>query len=165
MIEAVRATLTGFEIGGCTKMRPARDRFVARDKQGAAWIYEITFALTTMAVEAASAATYPLFTRGVAQETGGLTVTSAAAAPYTFNSNGQITLPSGNITALSVTNPATGAAYAPGVDYLADMVNGTITLVQSGAIAAGATVNVACSFAETAAAIASGGTAPSAPTN
>jgi hypothetical protein len=165
MIEAVRAALTGFEIGGCSKIRPVRERFIERDKQGAAWIYEITFALTTMAVEAPNAATYPLFTRGVAQETGGLTATSVPAAPYTFNSSDHITLPAGNVLAASVTNVGSGAAYTSGADYLLDTVNGIITRAPSGAIAAGATVNVAYSFAETAAAVASGGPDPSAPTN
>jgi hypothetical protein len=165
MIEAVRAALTGFQIGGCGKMAPSRERFIERDKQGAAWIYEISFTLTTAAVEASSTPAYPLFTRGVALESGGLSTTSAAAQPYTFNSSSQIALPAGNIIAATVTNPATGTAYLSGPDYTLDAVNGIITRASSGAIAAGATVNVAYSFAETAAVVASGGESPTAPTN
>ena len=165
MIEAVRVALTGFQIGGCGKMAPSRERFIERDKQGAVWIYEIAFALTTTAVEASSPVTYPLFTRGIAQESGGLTTTSAAAASYTFNSSDQIALPAGNVIAATVINPATGSTYVSGIDYALDTVNGIITRSAAGAIAAGSTVNVAYSFAESATAIASGGEAPTAPTN
>lgn len=165
MIEAVREALTGFQIGGCGKMAPSRERFVERDKQGAAWIYEIAFALTTTAVEKTSSAAYPLFTRGIARESGGLTTASSAPAPYTFNSNGQIPLPAGNIIAANVTDPTTGSGYAAGADYTLDAVDGIITRVSSGAIAAGATVNVAYTFAETATAVSSGGQAPIAPSN
>lgn len=165
MIEAVRTALTGFQIGGCGKMAPARERFIERDKQGAVWIYEIAFALTTTALEASTTINYPVFTRGVARESGGLTTASAAPAPYTFNSSDQITLPAGNIIAATATNPATGSTYLSGVDYTLDTVNGIITRAASGAIAAGATVNVAYSFAESAIAISSGGESPSAPTN
>jgi len=165
LIEEVRAALTGFRVSGCSKMYPQRERFVGRDKQGAVWVYAIRFGLTTAAVEPSSPDNFPLFVKGVAQERGGLTAVSVAPAPYTFNANGQIQLPCGNVSQAAVSNPVSGAAYTAGADYSVDTVNGIITLNPSGAIAAGATVDVAYSYAETVTAAAGGGNAPTAPTN
>jgi hypothetical protein len=149
MLEAVRATLTGFVVPGCGKTFPVRERFVKRDKQGGVWIYALVFALTTVSVEASTADNFPLFIRGVAQEQGGLTVISIAAAPYTFNLNDQVQLPNGNVSAIAVTNFASNAPYSGGIDYTIDSVNGILTRIASGALPAGATVNIAFSYAET----------------
>lgn len=165
LIEEVRAALTGFRVPGCTKMYPLRDRFVGRDKQGAVWIYAIRFGLTTAAVEPSSADNFPLFVKGIAQEQGGLTAISLAPAPYTFNANGQIQLPYGNVSQVAVTNPGSGLAYVAGADYSVDTVNGIIMRNPGGSIAAGATVNVAYTYAETATAVVGGGSAPTPPTN
>lgn len=165
MIEAVRAALTGFQIAGCSKMHPIRERFVERDKQGAVWVYAIIFGLTTAAVEPSSADNFPLFVKGIAQEQGGLSAISLAPAPNTFDTNGQIHLPHGNVSRIALSDPVSGAAYAAGADYSLDTVNGIITRNPNGAIAAGATVDAAYTYAETATATADGGNAPIAPTN
>jgi len=78
MIEAVRGALTGFRVPGCGKTYPLRERFIKRDKQGGVWIYAISFALRTVAVEALAPDNYPLFTLGIAQEQGGVTSTTVA---------------------------------------------------------------------------------------
>jgi Gp37 protein len=160
MLEAVRAALTGFQVAGCSKMYPVRERFVERDKQGGVWIYGIAFALTTAAVEPSTAENFPLFIKGVAQEQGGLTTISLAPAPYTFDANDQIRLPHGNVVAVTVTDPTSGTNYANGADYTLDTVNGVIHRVTTGPVAAGASVNVAYSYAETVVAAAGAGTAP-----
>lgn len=165
MIEQVRAALTGFRVPGCSKMYPLRERFVARDKQGAVWVYAIRFGLATAAVEPSSADNFPLFVKGIVQEQGGLTAISLAPAPYTFNTTGQIQLPQGNVSQVALTDPANGIAYTAGADYSVDTANGIITSNPSGAIAAEAVVNVAYTYAETATAAAGGGNAPTAPTN
>ncbi|HXZ87645.1 MAG TPA: Gp37 family protein [Candidatus Binataceae bacterium] len=165
LIEEVRAALTGFRVPGCSKMYPLRERFAGRDKQGAVWVYAIRFGLTTAAVEPSSADNFPLFVKGIAQEQSGLTAISLAPAPYTFNTNGQIQLPQGNVSEVALTDPASGIAYKAGTDYSVDAVNGIITRNPSGAIAAGATVDAAYTYAETATAAAGGGNAPTAPTN
>jgi hypothetical protein len=149
MLETIRATLTGFVVPGCGATFPVRERFVKRDKQGGVWIYVLVFALTTVSVEASTADTFPLFIRGVAQEQGGLTVISIAPAPYTFNSNDQVQLANGNVTAIAVTNIVSIAPYSVGVDYTVDSVNGILMRTPAGGLPAGATVNVAYSYAET----------------
>lgn len=150
VLEQARNALTGFRVPGCRKMYPVRDRFEGRDPQGGVWIYAITFALDTIAVEESAAENFPLFVRGTAQETGGLTTVTVGPATCTFDASGQITLPNSNVSSAAVSNAATGAAYTQGVDYLLDAINGVITLVAGGAIAAGATVNVAYSHSEAA---------------
>lgn len=160
MLEAVRAALTGFQIPGCTKMYPVKERFVERDRQGGVWVYAISFELATAAVEPSTANNFPLFVKGVVQEQGGLTTTTVAPAPYTFNSAGQIQLPHGNVSSVEVSNPATGNVYADGPDYTVDPVNGIITIAASGALTSGATVDVAYSYAETTTASANAGIAP-----
>jgi len=165
MIEAVRAALTGFQVPGCDKIYPLRERFIKRDKQGGVWIYAISFALRTAAVEPSTPDNYPLLVVATAQEQGGITAVSLAPAPYTFNSSGQIQLPDGNLSAVLITNPMTGAIYANGSDYIVDAVHGIITRVSSGTIADGATVDIAYTYAEVITALASGGSAPTAPTN
>ncbi len=52
IIEGIRTALTGYEVPGCRKMYPVREKFVKRDKQGGVWTYSSTFALSTVAVEA-----------------------------------------------------------------------------------------------------------------
>jgi len=164
-IEAVRAALTGFRVPGCGKTFPLRERFVERDKQGGLWIYAITFAMRTVALEPSTPDNYPLLARARTQEQGGITAVVAAPALYTFNSNGNIQLPNGNVTAPLVSNPTTGAMYVIGLDYTLDAVNGIVTWVAAGAIAAGAPVAIAYTYADVVTAIAGGGSAPTAPTN
>jgi Gp37 protein len=165
MIEAIRATLTGFRIPGCSKMFPLSEKFVERDKQGAVWIYAISFALKTVAVEASSANDFPLFVKGIALEEGGLTSTTVGPTLLTFDSDDQIFLSSSNITQLRISDPATGTEYIAGTDYSVDPVSGTIDRDSGGSIPAGATVNVAYTYSDSINAIATGSEAPTAPTN
>jgi hypothetical protein len=165
MIEAVRMALTGFQVPGCDKAYPLRERFIKRDKQGGVWIYAISFALLTAAVEASLADNYPLLTVATAQEQGGITTVSVAPALYQFNGSGQVQLPNGNVSAVMVTNASNSVLYAAGSDYILDTVNGIIARLPTGTIAAGAQVNVAYTYAELVTAIAGGGNAPTAPTN
>jgi hypothetical protein len=165
IIEQVRTVLTGFKIAGCGKMYPLSEQFVERDKQGGVWVYAILFALTTAAVEPSNVDLFPRFVKGIAQEQGGLTTISRAAAPYAFPANDQIQLANGNVSQIVLSNPVTGRLYVLGIDYILDSVNGIVTRTPSGAIAAGASVNVAYTDAETVTVLASGGSAPLAPTN
>jgi hypothetical protein len=165
MIEAIRAALTGFQVPGCDKIYPLRERFVRRDKQGGVWIYALRFALRTAAVEPSTPEHYPLLVVATAQVQGGITAVSLAPAPYTFNSSGQIQLSNSNLSAVVVTNPLDGSHYADGLDYTVDAVHGIITRVTGGAIAAGATVDVAYTYGEVVTALASGGSAPTMPAN
>jgi len=86
-------------------------------------------------------------------------------AVYTFNAQNLIQLPVGNVTNLVVTAAGGGNPYLAGTDYTLDAVNGIITRLASGAIAAGATVNAAYIYADTVTAVARGSSSPTAPTN
>ncbi len=165
MMEAVRIALTGFQVPGCDKAYPLRERFVKRDKQGGVWIYAISFALRTAAVEASALDNYPLLTIATAEEQGGITAVSLAPLVYQFNQAGQIQLANGNISGLLVSNPANGTLYTTVNDYTLDAANGIITRSATGTIAANAFVAVAYTYAEVVTAIANGGSAPTAPTN
>lgn len=158
MIESIRAALTGFRAPGCRKMHPVKEKFVERDKQGGVWIYALTFQLTTPAVEASTVEDFPLFIKGIAMEEGGETPVAAGAAGYTFDSNGEMRLPNGNVFAVSVTGPG-GVALRVGVDFTVDRVNGIIAATAGGAITAGEAVQIAYQFADEAIAI-SGQSAP-----
>lgn len=159
ILESIRAALTGFRVPGCRKMRPVRERFIKRDRQGGVWIYAIGFELSTVAVEASPADNFPLFIKGIAQEEGGQTAITVGAAQFTFNANGQIQLPHTNVFAATVT-AAGGAQLAEGTDYSLDGVNGIVTALAGGAAAAGETVSIAYSYAENVVAVA-GQSAPS----
>jgi hypothetical protein len=161
-LETIRFVLTGFEVPGCSKMRPVRERFVERDNQGGIWIYSMVFALTTAAVEPSRVDTFPLFVLGVAQERGGVTTITLAPAPYVFSSNGRIHLPHGNVLAIRVSDPGTGAQFVAGVDYQLDRARGIVTRTAAGAIMNNATVDVAFGYAEVVTAFKSNG-CPSAP--
>lgn len=162
ILEQVRAALTGYRIPGARKMRPVREKFLERDRRGGLWIYSTTFALSTVAVEPSSANDFPLFVKGIALDSGGNTTVTVGATPYTFDSQDQIQLPHGNVLAATVSAVSTGNPYVEGVDYTLGAPAGLITRLTGGAIPAGATVDVAYSYAETAVASA-GQTAPSAP--
>src|SRR5713226_4421932 len=138
IIESVRAALTGFQIPGCRKMYPLREKFLKRDKQGGVWTYASTFAVTTMALEGSRTETFPLFIKGIALEEAGQTTITVAAASYTFDSTGKVQLPHGNVFAVSITAPG-GAALIPGTDFTIDRANGIVTAVPGGAITAGET--------------------------
>jgi len=164
-IESVRAALTGFRVPGCEKTYPVRERFLKRDKQGGTWIYAITFAMCTVAVEPSTPDSYPLLTLARAQEQGGVTAVETAPTLYTFDSGGQIQLLNADVSALVVTNSTNSAIYVNGRDYTLDAVNGIVVRIPTGAIAAGASVAIAYTYADIVTATANGGSAPTAPTN
>jgi hypothetical protein len=165
VMEAVRLALTGYQVPGCSKAYPMRERFVKRDKQGGVWIYAISFALKTASVEASAPDNYPLLLKATALEQGGITAVSVAPVSYQFNPTGQIQLAEGNISALLVTNPSNGSLYTKGIDYALDAVNGIITRSATGTIAPNGFVDIAYTYAEVVTAIANSGIAPTAPTN
>lgn len=149
ILESVRAALLGFQVAGARKMQLVREKFVERDRQGGVFIHVLTVALSTMAIEAAGAPDFPLFVKGTALESGGETTVTVGAAPFTFDQNDRIQLPHSNVVALSISVPG-GAAPQPGIDYSLDGANGIVTRIAAGSIAAGATVNIAWSYADSA---------------
>ena len=153
IIERIRTALTGYEVPGCRKMYPLREKFVKRDKQGGVWTYSSTFALSTVAVEGSQPDNFPLFIKGIALEEGGQTSVTLGAVAYTFNSNLQVQLPQGNVFAVSITGPG-GAALIQGTDFSVDRANGIVAAIPGGAIVAGETVQIAYSYADEAIAIA-----------
>jgi hypothetical protein len=165
VMEAVRLALTGYQVPGCSKAYPMRERFVKRDKQGGVWIYAISFALKTASVEASAPDNYPLLLKATALEQGGITAVSVAPVAYQFNPTGQIQLAEGNISALLVTSPSNGSLYTKGIDYTLDAVNGIITRSATGTIAPNGFVDIAYTYAEVVTAIANSGSAPTAPNN
>lgn len=147
VLEAIRASLTGFRVPGCRQIYPRAEKFIERDKQGGVWIYLITFGLSTVAVQASSTPNFPLFIRGVAMEEGGQSESTLAPASFIFNSAGTIQLPNGNLSAVVVIT-AGGAVLSPGTDYSLDAVNGVITALAGGAVSANETVMVGYTFAD-----------------
>jgi Gp37 protein len=147
IIESVRAALTGFQIPGCRKMYPLREKFLKRDKQGGVWTYASTFTVTTMALEGSHVDSFPLFIKGIGLEEAGQTTITVGAASYTFDSTGKVQLPHGNAFAVSITAPG-GAVLAQGTDYAVDRANGIVTTLPGGAITAGETVQIAYAYAE-----------------
>ena len=90
---------------------------------------------------------------------------SPPQAAYTFNSQGVIQLPVGNVANLVATPAGGGNPYIAGTDYTLDAVNGIITQTAGGTIPSGATVNVVYTYSETVTAVADGSSSPTAPTN
>jgi hypothetical protein len=149
IIEGIRTALTGYEVPGCRKMYPVREKFVKRDKQGGVWTYSSTFALSTVAVEASPPDDFPLFIKGIALEEGGQTSVTVGAVGYTFGSNLEVQLPQGNVFAVSITGPG-GAPLIQGTDFSIDRADGIVTAIPGGAITSGETVQIAYSYAEVA---------------
>ena len=147
IIESVRAALTGFQIPGCRKMYPLREKFLKRDKQGGVWTYASTFAVVTMALEGSRTDNFPLFIKGVGLEEASQTTITVAAAAYTFDSTGKVQLPHGNVFAVSITAPG-GAPLTQGTAFTIDRANGIVIATAGGAITAGETVQIAYAFAE-----------------
>jgi hypothetical protein len=148
ILEAIRAALTGYRIPGARKIYLVREKFVERDADGGVWIYLISVALITIAVEPSSTEEFPLFIKGIALESGGESIITVGAREFTFNSQDQIQLPDDNIVALTV-RTLSGSAFLLGTDFSLDAVNGTVTRMSSGGIASGASVNIAWSYADT----------------
>lgn len=165
LLESIRAALTGLRIPGCRKMYPLREQFLGRDPQGGVWTWSALYALETMALEASRQDNFPLFIKGTALEEGGQTETSVTQAVYTFSAQDLIQLPAGNVISLVVTPAGGGNSYLAETDYTLDAVNGIITRIAGGAIAAGAAVNIAYSYADSVTAVAGGSSSPMAPTN
>src|SRR5579883_507865 len=165
LLEGIRSALTGFQIGGCSKMYPVRERFIERDREGGVWVYESVFALTTAAVEPSTVENFPLFVSGLALEEGGQTGVAVAAAAYNWNSSMEIQLPQQNIANVIVASIPAGTVYVLNRDYTVDNVNGIISWLATGTIPAGAPVSVAYSYGDVVMVSASGGSAPTAPSN
>ena len=165
ILEAVRMALLGFQPNtGCTPMKAIREHFLDRDRQGGVWVYEIIFATRTVVVENYSIPNYPLFIHGTAMEEGGETAVQVPVELLTF-SNGAITLPQRNISALVVKSQNLATTYALNTDYSLDNVNGIITWLSTGSIPANATVAVSYGYSDVFDALASGGSTPFAPNN
>lgn len=165
LLESVRSSLTGFQIAGLGKMHPIREQFLGRDPQGGAWTWSTLYGLEAIAMEVSTQNGFPLFVKGTALEQGGQTTAVASEGAYTFDAQDVIQLAAGNIINATVTPSVGGNAYVAGVDYIMDAVNGIITRLSNGAIAADATVNVSYVYAETVTAVAGGGADPTVPTN
>ena len=165
LLEAIRAALTGLRLPGCPKLFPLREQFLGRDPQGGVWTWSALYALETMALEVSTEDNFPLFIKGTALEEGGQTVRVATEAAYTFNSQGVIQLPVGNVANLVATPAGGGNPYIAGTDYTLEAVNGIITQTAGGTIPSGATVNVVYTYSETVTAVADGSSSPTAPTN
>ena len=167
VIEAIRLALTGFQPNtGCTKMKPLRERFIDRDRQGGVWVYESHFSHRTVAVENFQPPSFPLFTEGRALEEGGQTPVSVGLAMLTFSgSPGTITLGQPDISALVVKSQDLQTTYVLGTDYSLDNVNGIITRIATGAIGSGGTVAVSYAYSDVVTALASGGSVPLWPNN
>ena len=112
-------------------------------------MYLLTIALTTMALEPSTNDNFPLFIKGVALDTGGESTVTIGATEFTFDSKNQIQLPNGNIIALTV-SALGGPAFIFDTDFTLDPVGGIVTRIPSGAIASGASVNIAWSYADAA---------------
>ncbi len=158
ILEAIRAALTGYRVPGARKTYMVREKFVERDTQGGVWIYLLTIALSTMAVQPSTPDNFPLFIKGVALEANGESTVTVGPTEFTFNSQDQVQLPEGNIITVAVST-LSGSAFIAGTDFTLDPVNGIVTRTASGGIAAGASVTIAWSYADEAVASA-GETAP-----
>jgi hypothetical protein len=167
VLEGIRLALTGFQPNtGCTKMRPMRERFLDRDKQGGVWVYEMVFDTRTVAVENFEAPSFPLFIHGTAQEEGGVTTIQVGVALLTFaGTPNVISVGQGNLSAVVVKNQALTATYLENTDYSVDYVNGIITRLAGGSIANNAAVAVSYGYGDVVTALASGGPIPFAPHN
>jgi hypothetical protein len=135
-----------------------REKFIERDTDGGVWMYLLTIALTTMAVEASTGPDFPLFIKGVALEANAESTVTIGATEFTFDSQDQVQLPNDNIIALTVSSLG-GSAFILGTDFSIDPINGIVSRIPSGGIANGAIVNIAWSYAD-AAVVAAGGSAP-----
>jgi len=158
ILETIRAALIGYCVLGAKKTYLIREKFVERDTQGGVWVYLLSVAVVTIAVEAPITEEFPLFIKGVASETNGESTVVEGATQFTFNSQDQIQLPNANILTLSVSTLG-GSAFSSGIDFTLDPINGIVTRVTTGGITGNATVNIAWSYADQVIAIA-GETAP-----
>ena len=167
LLEGIRLALTGFQpIPGCTKLKPLREKFIERDRQGGVWVYEMVFSTRTVAVENYQPPTFPLFTHGMALDEGGDTTSQLQIGLHTFTGTpGTITLSQQNISAVVVKSQDLFTAYSPVTDYSIDNINGVLTRNASGAIPANATVAVSYGYSDVVTALASGGTVPLSPSN
>jgi hypothetical protein len=153
ILEAIRAALTGYRVPGARKIFMVREKFIERDVDGGVWMYLLTIALTTMAVEPSTVEDFPLFIKGLALEASGETTVTVGATQFTFNTQDQIQLPNGNIVALEVAASG-GSAFVLNTDFTLSPANGIVTRVATGGIAIGALVEIAWSYADSAIAIA-----------
>ena len=83
-----------------------REKFVERDPDGGVWIYLLTIALSTMAIEPSTTDDFPLFIKGVATDTAGESTVTIGATEFTFDSLDQIQLSNLNILTLAVVHSA-----------------------------------------------------------
>ncbi|MBV8359370.1 MAG: hypothetical protein JO189_15755 [Deltaproteobacteria bacterium] len=167
ILEGIRIALTGFQPNmGCTKMKPLRERFIERDRQGGVWVYEMVFAMRTVEVENYQPPVFPLFTHGKALEEAGVTTIQVQIGLYTFTgAPGTITLAEQNVSTVVVLSSNLSTIYSPLTDYVVDNVNGIIIRTAAGSIPANATVAIAYGYSDVVTALASGGSAPLNPTN
>jgi hypothetical protein len=150
ILEGIRLSLTGFQPNpGCTRMKPLRERFLERDRQGGVWVYEMVFATRTVAVENSQPPTFPLFTHGTVLEEGGETTIQVQIGLFTFSGKpGTITLPQDNISMVIVHSQDLSITYSPLTDYSVDNVNGIITRNAAGLIPSGATIAVSYGYSD-----------------
>ena len=163
LMDAVRLALTGFQIPGFTKMIWVTED--PRPIDEGVYIWVARYAHRCVLVQRDVMPDYPTWVRTQIFERAGVTAVSVPASPYTFDGTGAIQLPDGNLSAVTITDPDSGATFIEGMDYTVDVVNGLVLAAPGGALAAGSTVDVAFSHSEITTAVYPGGSAPTAPTN
>jgi hypothetical protein len=167
VLEMVRATLTGFVVKGYRKMYPTNEEFEGRDGEGGAYYFNARYRHVTMALEQSTAPNHPLLVKAQAFEEGAQTTIQVPVAPFAFSGNppGAIQLPQINISNVVVFSNDLSTDYLTGTDYSVDPVAGVVARIATGAIGAGATVQIGFSYSDSVTALAGGGSAPLQPSN
>jgi hypothetical protein len=167
IIETVRLALSGFIVPGFRKMYPASDEHEGKDKQGGVYYYNAFYRHVTMALEQSTEPNHPLLVKAQAFEEGAQTTIQVPVAPFAFSGNppGAIQLPQINISNVVVLSNDLSTDYLAGTDYTVDPVAGVVARIATGAIGAGATVQIGFSYADSVTAVAGGGSAPLQPSN
>lgn len=148
LLQVVKSSLTGLSIPGWRNAYFTSEEFAEQDPQGRIWDYSMRYRVVTMELKQEPSLALATLKEILYLERGGLTTTPAEATAYTFDTDGTISLPNGNVFDVIVSNVTTGAPYVLATDYSIETAVGVITALSGGQLGPNVTVNIAYSYGE-----------------
>ncbi len=168
ILQVAKGALTGFRPPGWRNCYLTGEGFDEQDPEGGIWLYTLKFRAITMEIKQPQPqvdAALALLKQITFIETSGDSAVPVGVSQFTFDETGLLQLPVQNVTNVIVTDLPTGREYIAGVDYTVQQAQGTLSIVQGGAISAGESVNVSYSAGDVVIANEQGGSIPYNPSN
>jgi hypothetical protein len=161
----IKSSLTGFRLLGWRNGYFIGENFRERDPRGRPWVYSFHWRTITMELKQEPAIALGTLKKILYLDSSQQTATPQPPAQFTFDPNGNIQLPVGNVSSVVVKDSTGQTTYTLDQDYTVAATLGIVSTIAGGLLAPGVTVELTYSQSEITIVSSSGGSAPLNPSN